>query len=244
MRAEHIAIDGSTISIEAGVDLTSQTTATGWAIVPALSQSHPFAVYPAGHSRIVEEVASSSLRGITIVSREEFSLKGRTLRVAEVQVPRSTGGMRDLTVAAWEGSTGCLTTSMPGHRTKQLVEVFDTLAFSESARGLAIDSPVVPRPRPPELIKEIPELGIVNIRPAVYSELELVPRARGFATKHGELFRRSEGGPALMLVGRSAIARIDPIGDVEPERLIAAAQDLRIEWAPRKYASAHAQAGR
>jgi hypothetical protein len=91
------------------------------------------------------------------------------------------------------------------------------------------------------VIKEIPELGVVNIRPAVNSELELIPRTRGFVTKHGELFRRREGGNALLLVARSAIARIDPIGEIVPERFVAAAQSLRVEWTLRQHSGPAAQ---
>lgn len=241
MRAEHLAIDGSIVSIEAEVDLSSGATTAGWAIVPSLMQSHPFTIAPSGHSRTVEEFARSSIRDLSRVAVEEFALKGGTLRVAEVRLPRATGGTRDLTVGAWEGRSGCLSTSLVGHVKDRLIEVFDTLAFSESARGLAIDSPVVPRPRPPEVIKEIPEVGIVNIRPAVHSELELIPRTRGLVTKHGELFRRREGGNALLLVARSAIARIDPVGAVASERLVAAAESLRVEWTPRLHSGPAAQ---
>ena len=51
------------------------------------------------------------------------------------------------------------------------------LHFREHARGLAIDSPVTRQPRVPgEVIKEIPELGVLSVRPAISSELERIPK--------------------------------------------------------------------
>lgn len=79
---------------------------------------------------------------------------GVTLRIIEVTLPTATGGERTLTVGAWEGERGSLTTSLIGSQTERLVEVFDTLAFSERSRGLAIDAPVTARPREPEVTEE------------------------------------------------------------------------------------------
>lgn len=36
MHIEHLALDGSVVSVQADVDLSRPTTRTGWAIVPSL----------------------------------------------------------------------------------------------------------------------------------------------------------------------------------------------------------------
>jgi hypothetical protein len=232
MRVEHRAIDGSDVSIEADADLSARATATGWAIVPSLLKSHPFAIYPPGHTSMVEETVRADFPHVEMRSREEYSIKGGTLRIAQVEIPTATKRTRTLTVGGWEGKTSCLTTALVGAETKRLVEVFDTLRFSESARGLAISSPVVPRPRPPEVFKEIPGVGVLAIRPAIASELERVPKAHGFVTDHGELFRFRRSSSALLFVSRSVVVGLTPSGKRNASEMLAVARSLRIEWTP------------
>jgi hypothetical protein len=233
MRVKLLAIDGSVVSIDADADLDStQATATGWAVVPALRQAHPFSIYPPGHTAVVEK-AVKKIKAIDVGKPANYSTKGGQLRVAEVRLPSATGGTRTLTVGAWEGETGCLTTSLVGSQRDRLVEVFDTLNFSERSNGLAIDSPVVARPREPLVAKEVPKVGILSIRPAVPSTLERVPRGRGFPTVGGELFRVRETSNAVMLVTESAVVSIKPVSDDDTESMMAAAEGLRVEWAPR-----------
>lgn len=231
MEAQHLAIDGSIITVEVEAEL-GPATATGWAVVPSLMQAHPFSVYPPGHSRVIERTVRSSFSDLEIGSEEEFSLKGGTLRVGEVGLPRE-GGQRRLTVGAWEGRHGCLTTSLPDAKRKRLVEAFDTLQFTDSDRGLAIDSPVVLWPRPPELLQEIRDLGVLAIRPAVAVELERIPRAEGRRTRHGELFRVSSDSKALLLLGKNSVARFQPHTNAALDRLAEVVEGLRIEWTPR-----------
>jgi hypothetical protein len=168
---------------------------------------------------------------VEMSQEQEVSLKGGTLRVGEVTVPRDGGGHR-ITVAAWEGRHGCLTTSLPVGQSGELVEAFNSLQFSDRERGLTIDSPVVARPRPPELIQEVEGLGVVAGRPALSSELERVPRSEGRRTRHGELFRLRADSRAMLRVCRNAIARIQPT-DEDDEKTAEAVDGLAVEWAPR-----------
>lgn len=230
---EHLSIDGSVVAIEADAELAAEATATGWAIVPSLMQAHPFAIYPSGHSTVVEETMRTSFPDLEVGQTEEFSLKGGRLRIAEVQLPTATGESRTLTVGAWEGERGCLTTSLVGSRRDRLVEVFDTLRFSERRRGLAIDSPVTPRPREPEVVKEIPEAGVLTVRPAIASTLERIPRSRGRTTEWGELFRIRAASNAVTLVTKSAVVDIQPTAEVDPREMLAVAENMRIEWSSR-----------
>jgi hypothetical protein len=181
----------------------------------------------------VEQAVRSSIPAVTILSTEEYHLKNGTLRLAEVRVPTATEGTRELTVGAWEGEAGCLSTSLPGRERNRLVEMFDNLQFSPRRGGLAIDSPVMAQPRAPEVIKEIPHVGILSVRPAVASELERVPKARGFVTDSGELFRLRQASDALLLVTRSTVVSINPVQRGEGRDLFAVARTLRVEWTPR-----------
>lgn len=263
MRVEHLAIDGAIVSVEADGDLSTQSTAAGWAIVPSLMRAHPFVSYPGGHSETVEKMVRDNFPEINIRWTEDYSLKGGRLRVAEINLPTATGGKRSLTVGAWEGRRGCLTTSLVGSERERLVEIFDTLQFSERDKGIAIDSPITPRPREPEVIKEIPRLGVLNIRPAIPSTLERVPRSKGQVTNNGELFRFRKSSNALLFVSTTAVVRIDPLvkadapqpatrklspkesaslktagrepaaSEVDTREVSAIAQTLRVEWKPK-----------
>jgi hypothetical protein len=233
MRVEHLAIDGSVVTVEADADLTTGATATGWAVVPSLMRPYPFAIQPPRHSFIVEEAIRSAIPSVEILSMHSYALKDGELRLAEVRLPTATNGTRELTVGAWEGAAGCLSTSLVGLERDQLVEVFDTLQFSEHRGGLAIDSPVTPRPRTPEVLKEVPGLGLLDIRPGIAAELERVPRARGQVTRHGEVFRPRSTSDALLFVGHSTVVRIKPLPDADPRLMLAIAQELRVEWSPR-----------
>lgn len=238
MEARHLAIDGSIVSIEADAELDSPVSGTGWAMVPSMMQSHPFTVYPAGHSKVMERAVRENFPDLDLGSAEELSLKGGTLRVGEVELPRKSDRRR-LTVAAWEGRGGCLTSSLAGDGRDRLVEAFDTLQFTDSERGVSIDSPMALWPRPPELVQEIPGLGVMAIRPAVASELERIPRAEGRATRGGELFRVSSDGNAMLLLGKAAVVRIQPRADAEIERLSDVVDGLRVEWTPRATPRSH-----
>jgi hypothetical protein len=232
MRVEHLSIDGSVVSVEAQADLGTKATATGWAIVPALARAHPFTIYPPGHSNVVEKNVRT-VSPLNVQPTEDFSLKGGQLRIAEVEMPTATGRTRRLTVGAWEGRQGCLITSLVGSQRDRLIEVFDTISFSERPGGLAIDSPVTARPREPEVVKEIPGVGILSILPAIATVLETLPRARGRAAAGGELFRIRASSNAVTLVSGSAVVSIKPTPEVDTQQMLAVAEDLRVEWSPR-----------
>ena len=233
MEARYLAIDGSVVSVQSEAELhPGPVTGSGWATVPSLMRAHPFTTYPAGHSRTMEQAVRENFPDVELEEEEELALKGGTLRVGRVGVPRD-GGRHRFAIAAWEGRHGCLTTTLPGDRGRELAEVFDSLQFSDRTRGLAIDSPVVTRPRPPQLLQEVAGLGMLAIRPAVGSELEGIPRAEGRRTRHGELFRMRADSRAMVLLGRGALVRIQPQEDAADEELAEAIEGLNVEWAPR-----------
>ena len=238
MRSEHLAIDGAVVSFEGSANFSHQATAAGWAIVPSLLRAHPFTSYPAGHTKTVEKSVRSQFPNIKVSKTQEFSVKNGTLRTALVEMPAATGGVRKLAVGGWEGSNGCLSTSLVAEEIERLVEVFDTLKFTDTPRGIAISSPVTARPRTPQVIKEVPGLGIVTVRPAIPAELEKVPRARGFQLQNAELFRLGSKDNSLLVVTRSTVSSITPAPGrtsvSEATDVLQTMRDLRIEWRPPK----------
>jgi hypothetical protein len=234
MRAEHYALDGSTVAFDLDADLGSGVTATGWAIAPAISRAHPFRTSPPGYTAIVEKVARSRAVPANIESLEEFSVHGGALRVAHVEMPVSTGGTRKLTVGGWEGRGGCLSTSLAGWVRDRLVEVFDTLRFTDRDRGITVESPVVSQPREPLVVKEVSGLGLLSVRPAISSVLQRVPRATGARTPRGELFRLNAERRDLLYVSGSAVVAISPMPGLPSDRMMALAQSLGVEWTPAR----------
>lgn len=232
MQVDHLAIDGSIVQMTGDADLSGKVTATGWAVSPALLQSHPFAVQPPRHSHVIEE-AAREVDDLEVLSTDTFSMKGGELRVGVVDLPNAHGGRRQLTVGAWEGRNGSLSTSIVGKGVEKLVEVFDTLEFSENDLGVKVDSPVVPRPRAPEVAKFVPDLGVVAVHPAIPVQLERVPRSRGQRTRHGELFRTREGSRALLFISTSSVVDIHPQEEAEDDRLLEFANSLEVRWLPR-----------
>lgn len=232
MEAKYLAIDGSVVTIEAEAELGDQVTRSGWAVVPSLMQGHPFTVYPSGYSHVMETAVRENIPDIEVQSQDEFSLKGGALRVGVVQVP-GNDGPRQVTVGAWEGRGGCLNTSLSGAKRDQLVEVFDTLQFTDGHQGLAIDSPVLSRPRAPQVIQEVPDVGVLVLRPAVVTELERVPRAQGRVTNGGELFRVRSDSNVMLLLTKTCLAHIQPRPDADMTRVSQVVEAMRVEWAPR-----------
>ena len=233
MRSDYLAIDGSTVHIDADAEVARHATATGWVVSPSLMRAHPFATHPTGYSEVVEAAVREQRSDIEVTEQSEFSLKEGTLRVGVARFGTPTGNVREVTIGAWEGRTGTLTTSLVGNVVDKLVEVFDSLRFTVRRNGIAVDSPVVARPRAPELVVEVSELGIVNVSPATAEVLEHVPRREGARTRFGELFRLRRDSMAMLLVSDSAVGRIEPLDGVEPDRAADVAAGLRIEWDPR-----------
>jgi len=233
MESEHLAIDGSVVSVRSEANLRAgPVTTAGWAIPPSLTRAHPFTAYPAGHSRVMEEVVRREFPQVEVSSEEELSLKDGTLRVGEVTMPGREDGYR-VTVGAWEGRHSCMTTSVPEGRKQELVEMFDSLEFRDDDRGLVIDSPIVTRLRAPELIHEVQGLGVVTVRPAIATEMERIPRSAGRRTRHGEVFRVRAESRALLFLGRRAVVRIQPTSDVDDDDVAEAVDGLDVEWLPR-----------
>ena len=234
MESELLALDGSVVTIRTEADVEpGPATTTAWAVPPSFARAHPFTAYPAGHSREIEAAVRREFRDLDVGGDEELSMKDGSLRVAEVSMPGSADGYA-ITVGAWEGRHGCLVTSLPERRSAELVEIFDSLEFRDEDRGLVIDSPIVARLRPPEVVNDVPGLGIVSVRPAIATELEGVPRESGARTRHGEVFRVRAESRALLFLGRGSIVRIEPGPDVDDERVADTVDGLDVDWQPRQ----------
>ena len=233
MLVRHLALDGSVVSIEAdAADLSLPVTATGWVVVPALGQAHPFSSHPSGYADTVEATARDS--GIvTFLSEDEYALRDGTLRVVVVETSGARGSDERLAVGAWDDGTWCLTTSLVGMDGAVVAEVFDSVPFSSRQLGVAVDGRVTARPRTPEVVKEIPGIGLASIRPVTSDELRRLPRSRGAAARGGEAFRATADSDALILLTETSVVDVLPLEGGDRDAMTALVGELRVEWAQR-----------
>lgn len=233
MEFDFRALDGSVVSFRSGSNMRlGPRTASGWAVVPSMMRAHPFTAYPAGHTIVIEEAVRRDFPDIEMEEQEEVSLNDGTLRVGTVTLPSEAGG-RTMTVAGWEGEHGCMTTSVANGRPDSMIAAFDTLRFSDTELGIVIDSPVMTRPRPPELVSEMDGVGVLSVRPAIATELERIPRQEGQRTRGGEVFRLRADSRALLMIGQGSVVRVQPRPNVDEGALAEAVEELEIEWRPR-----------
>jgi len=233
MQVRHLAIDGSIVSLEAdSFDLSLPVTATGWAVVPVLAQAHPFSTHPSGYASLLE-AAAREVGNIEMQSDDEYALKGGTLRVVTVESQTSVGTTRQLAVGAWDDGKGCLTTSLVSATAERVAAVFDSLEFSSRELGVAIDGRVTARPRAPEVIKEIPGVGVTSIRPVTSDELRRLPRSAGARTAGGEAFRIKVESDAVVVLTETSIVDVMPVEGSDRDEVTAFVGELRIDWASR-----------
>lgn len=136
---------------------------------------------------------------------EEFAYQGGTLLVGRLRpYDRQSRLVEDLLVAVWRGDRYALVTQLYGMTTAELLGLLRTLRIEEHPDGLA----VAPGPRagsefaaPATVLKQIPELGLLEVAPLTDQHVKTLPSWRGLATPAGELFadQLSDGQPYFVL---------------------------------------------
>src|SRR5262245_21446708 len=228
----HAMIDGSTLTLTGDVDLGAHATTLGMVRVPHLGRSQGFQIQSRGFSYRLENTPPPMPAGAEIGSLREFSLKGGVLRIVDVAVPQPLGPPRQVTFAGWEGAVSCIWTSRVRSSASEMIAIFDTADFAEREDGAFFRSPIDSSLKDPTCIKEIPGLAVLSILPLTRKAKRRLPRRRGAAARHGELFRLRDSSPVLLLVTESAVATIDPLERDAPaeERMLETAYELAVRW--------------
>jgi len=233
-RVEHAMIDGSMLSLSAEVELVDLTVTPdcfGRVHVPVLNEVHRFEVHRPGFGHRMVAEPPPLPEGTTIGPVNEFSMKGGTLLAVEVAAPHPHGWMRHITVGSWEGTNGCIWTSRSHASIDEIVAIYDSVEFVDSAHGVYFTSPIEPDFRHPSCMKDIGSRALLVIRPLTRERQRQLPAEQGLATVGGALYRVNDTSPAFLLVTQTVHAVIDPLEpDLSEEGLLDLARSLTIEW--------------
>jgi hypothetical protein len=225
--AQLLAIDGSRVLVEGVAELPVRGTSQASFVLPRTRRSHPFRAHRPGYSYDLEGWVGDPELGVEVGRRLELPLRDGVLRVAVVRQRVATRA-RDLVVAAWEHTEGCIATSRRGTDARALAALLATLPFRARPGGCTVALPLDNRIRPPSVMLHAPSLGVLFIRPRTRQIVERLPRSRGAAAEGGELFRVRAARRSLLLVTSSAVVDIEPTpGVLDP---VGVAQSLRVEW--------------
>ncbi len=148
---------------------------------------------------------------------QEFRVQGGRLRVGETATRDPDTGLREpLLAAVWEGRRHAVFTHLYHGRPADAVALFQTVRVTEHDDGIvAAPHGRAVSPDPAELVKEVPGLGLLEIRALTARTKRVLPPWRGASVAGGELFRDTvEGqGPYFLLALRSLLVTVLPEED-------------------------------
>jgi hypothetical protein len=226
--SSHRALDGSLVTVRLTGDLSEPFSS--FLELPLGSHLQEFA---AGELHASE--ASARDLGVRTFA-EEYQFQDGTLRFGSVaQYDPTVKIAAQLMVAVWEGRRFSLFThAYHAAGTTELLKVLNTVRIRETPEGLAlVPTSITPAPAEVSLVKEVPGLGLLQIRPAVGASLNMLPTWPGRAVAGGELFLDDSGPDRVswVLAGRTAVTNVVPHADRNPDDYLPALAELTVEWA-------------
>ncbi len=220
----HIAVDAARVTITSDADLRAIATSAGRFLVDGVVRE--VTTQPAGFFDVL--VAAEGL-----TPTEEYQLAGGTLRLARaVHADPVSGTQRTDTTAVWEaqGSSLALTTS--DLDTEGVLGVLERLELVPSPEGLAVlPGAGVSWYDAPQLVKELPGLGLLEITPLSGDTAGSLPSWPGTPVAGGELYgdELAPGVPYVVLVTETARVNVLP-DEGAVEAAAAGAASLLVEW--------------
>jgi hypothetical protein len=154
---------------------------------------------------------------------ESYSYQGGRLRIGWGTADASTAPPERAWLASWEGTAFSLAAIQMSRSTEppDFLTRFENFDIRETPHGIVLDSRYGPEfePRASEVVKHIPELGVVSIVRADSAQ-SLVPSEEGTPVDGGEL-----------LVGDSSVTTIQPLEEpVESEARLAVLDHFVVTW--------------
>ncbi|KAB2349409.1 hypothetical protein [Actinomadura rudentiformis] len=146
---------------------------------------------------------------------QEFRLQGGRLRIGRTRLSDPDTRVADQVLAAvWEGRRHAVFTHLYHGRPADAVAFFDGLRLTEHEDGVVAvpRGRRVRRPEPAELVKEIPDVGLLEITALTATTRRRLPKWRGALVAGGELFRDEVDGqgPYFLLATRSLLVTVLP----------------------------------
>lgn len=152
---------------------------------------------------------------------QEFRVQGGRLRVGETTTRDPETGLRDPVMAVvWEGKHHAVYTHLYHGRPADAVALFQTVKVAEHDDGIvATPQRRAAFPEPADLVKEVPGLGLLEIKALTARTRRVLPPWRGAKVAGGELFQDTvEGqGPYFLLALRSLLVTVLPEEDLVRE---------------------------
>ncbi|MFB4314818.1 hypothetical protein [Actinomadura sp. 21ATH] len=145
---------------------------------------------------------------------QEYRLQGGRLRLGRTGARDAETRVADPVLAAvWEGRRHAVFTHLYHGVAADAIEFFNTLKLREHDDGVTAEPRGrAARPDPAELVKEVPELGLLEITALTARTRRRLPPWRGARVGDGELFQDTvEGqGPYFLLATRALLVTVLP----------------------------------
>lgn len=233
MRVAHLAIDGSVVTITAPA-LNHDFHATSIGVYTVNGHWQEFTT----GSRDFGEAVADDI-GLTLT--ESYAFQGGALRLgtASVQFPGRAAGdaQTDLVhLGVWEGNRFSVHTHLYNGSAHDLISIFDLFEIIEDPLGLHLqprDPDRTSLAKEPSLLREVPYVGLLQVRPMTRRMARTVPRWRGTAAAGGELFvGRRPGSLHLVLAGAGSHTLIMRDGDDCGKEDLSHILRLDVGWRP------------
>jgi hypothetical protein len=226
-RVIHRSLDGRRFLLSGGLDLGQPFTSV--LDVAIGGRLHEFT---AGVAGLGADVAGA-LGGTGF--DEEFSYQDGALLVGRLRpYDKRTRLVEELLVAVWQGERHCLVTQLYGMTTADLLSVLRTLRISEHEDGLAVAPSASGGSEfaaPATVLKQIPELGLLEMSPLTDEHVKTLPSWQGLSTPAGELFsdNLADGKRYFVLAGPDTWTTLVPMAGVLPGQVAGRVGELRVQ---------------
>jgi hypothetical protein len=231
VRATHLAIDGSTVSIEA-TTFNPDFHASSVGVYNVNGHWQELTTSYRGFGAAVAADLGLSLT-------ESYTLQGGRLRLGTTSVyfPDMGEGVSQtdlLHLAVWEGRRFSVHTHLYNGKAHDLIDVFDRFDIVENAVGIHLqprEPSQVKFAKEPALLREVPSIGLLQVRPMTPRVARTVPSLRGTAVSGGELFvGRRPGSLHLVLVGKRSHTLIMRRGDDCGHEDLSHIRRMTVDW--------------
>jgi hypothetical protein len=226
-RVTHRALDGRRFLLSGQIDLRLPFTSV--VDMTVRGRLHEFT---AGSARLGEDIA----RALGVAGfDEELSYQGGTLLIGRTRpYDWQTHLVEDMLVAVWRGRRYCLVTQMYGMPTADVLGVLRTMRIEQHDDGVML------RPdrsggsdfaAPATVVKEVPELGLLEMSPLTDQHVRALPAWRGMSTPAGELFqdRLSDGKPYFILAAADTWTTVLPLATTVHDQVPKLVGRLRVQ---------------
>lgn len=233
-RAQHLALDGSVVTIQSASAADLETDASSVAVFSVDGIAREFTASHRSFGADVAEYYGADLR-------ETYSLQGGQLLVGSaIQVwPELNNSDRPLTsllrVGVWQGQQYSVVSHLYGGVNADVVHLFSQFKITETSNGIRLEPLFASATRhfhEPSVLKELPSIGLLDIAALTTNETRRLPRWHGTELSGGELFTDEvgAGGRYYVLVGNTARTLVMPSSDCDHSSVLQGLQHLQVSW--------------